>query len=177
MTLPYSENKKLLSSQTKLSRGFTLIEILIVTGIIGVLTSLSIAAYSVYTRNQKFTNTVNDVYNMLQVAKSRASSQYAPSEHCTYDPIDGYRFDGYRVTIDSSDPTNGRVIMSVLCDGAKPMTVINTGAVTVTSTESEITFKSLEGTVDTPSNIEITITSGNSKTITIQPNGKITISN
>ncbi|CAN5157889.1 hypothetical protein BH11PAT1_BH11PAT1_3150 [soil metagenome] len=62
--------------------GFTLIELLIVISIIGILTTLSIAAYSNFNNTQKFNNTANNFINMLQVAKSRASSQYIPSQYC-----------------------------------------------------------------------------------------------
>jgi len=154
-------------------RGFTLVEILIVMGIIALLTSLSIAAYSTYTRNQKFNNAVNDTYNMLQVAKSRASSQYVPSDKCTYDAVAGYVFEGYQVTINASS-----VDLSVRCNGA----VQNVNSVKIpsgilTPVPTTIVFKALDGTVNTSSDIVLTFQDGNIKRITIPKNGKITISN
>lgn len=153
--------------------GFTLVELLIVMGIIALLTSLSIAAYSTYTRNQKFNNAVNDTYNMLQVAKSRASSQVVPSDKCTYDTTNGYVFNGYQVTVNSTS-----IELSVLCNGAvKSVSKVTIPTDMVKPVGTTIIFNALDGTVDTTPDIILTIEDTDTKTITIPKNGKITIGN
>lgn len=71
-------------------KGFTLLELLVVFGIIGILTGISIASYSTFNNTQSLQSAVRDVQNMLSTAKSRAISQVKP-DVCGEAPLSGYQ--------------------------------------------------------------------------------------
>lgn len=60
-------------------KGFTLIELLLVFSIIAILSAFGTAAFINYNQSQKVSNTSLEVVAILNLAKSRATSQVKPS--------------------------------------------------------------------------------------------------
>lgn len=83
-------NKKIISKQ-KFSRGFTMIEMLVVFGLIGFLTVTGLNAFFSYSQNQDYKTAVSDVVYMLNFLRSRAISQAKPPV-CATATLDGYEF-------------------------------------------------------------------------------------
>ena len=69
-------------------QGYTLVELLIVIGIISVITASGIFAAVQYNRNQVITTTANEVASQMLLAKSRAQTQVKPQ---TCSKLDGYQ--------------------------------------------------------------------------------------
>ncbi len=76
------------------SRGFTLIELMVVLSITAVLGTLGIAGFVSYNKSQVLQSSTSEVVTMLNLAKSRAQSQIKPSSLCS-----GGNLTGYKVTI------------------------------------------------------------------------------
>jgi len=72
------------------SRGFTLIEISVAVSILAVVTTMGIAAFVSYSRNQALQTSAYELSTTLNLAKSRAFSQVKP-EQCLNQSLDGYR--------------------------------------------------------------------------------------
>lgn len=81
-------NVKCHMSNVKL--GFTLIEISVVVSILSILTTLGIAAFVNYSRNQSLQTAALELTTTLNLAKSRSFSQVKPQE-CVNQPLEGYR--------------------------------------------------------------------------------------
>jgi prepilin-type N-terminal cleavage/methylation domain-containing protein len=96
-------------------RGFTLLELLTVFGIIAILTSLGIASYNSYTSSQTVQSSANDVATILNSAKSRSLSQVIPVS-CGVNPVTGYQVD---ITING-----GQYTLSAIC-GSKQIIKTN----------------------------------------------------
>ncbi|MEX2007565.1 MAG: prepilin-type N-terminal cleavage/methylation domain-containing protein [Candidatus Levyibacteriota bacterium] len=86
----------------KRNAGFTLIEISVVVSILSILTTLGIASFVNYSRNQSLQTAALDLVTTLNLAKSRSFSQVKPSE-CVNQSLEGYRVsilasdDGYQL--------------------------------------------------------------------------------
>lgn len=165
-----------------MNRGFTLIELLIVISILGILTTFTIASYRTFDSSQKFNNARNDLINTLQVARSRASSQYAPAQYCdqTEPRITDYRvlFSGQTMTVQVNCKLPGAPL------GTLPRVVDVSsstfpGSVTVSSPPLPFTVTfNIQGPTTfsggIPSPATITITDGSQeKKIVITSNGRI----
>ena len=59
----------------KKSEGFTLLELIVVFSIIAILSTIGVASYTSYARQQLLQGAVNDLSAVLNTAKSKASSQ------------------------------------------------------------------------------------------------------
>lgn len=81
----FSRQKKFsfLISHLSFCKGFTLIELLIAVSIISTLSVIGIAGFVNYSRSQTVNNAALDIANMLQVARSYASSQVSPKSTIT----------------------------------------------------------------------------------------------
>src|SRR4030042_4548027 len=71
------------------SRGFTLIELIVVFSILSVLSAAGLASFVTYSRTQAVTNERNNLILILNVAKARAQSQIKPSS-CSTQTLRGY---------------------------------------------------------------------------------------
>ncbi|MBI2195692.1 MAG: prepilin-type N-terminal cleavage/methylation domain-containing protein [Candidatus Levybacteria bacterium] len=93
---------KIENSRVKREWGFTFIEISVVISILSILTTLGIAAFVNYSRNQSLQTAALDLVTTLNLAKSRSFSQAKPPE-CASETLEGYRVsilassDGYEL--------------------------------------------------------------------------------
>ncbi len=104
--------KKLLTHFSPLSSplsslpGFTLIEMVVVLGAMSIITSFSIASLISYSESQLLQSSALDIVSILNVAKSRSSSQVKPTQ------CGGQGLSGYRVNVNSA---TGQYDLSVVC--------------------------------------------------------------
>ncbi len=77
-----------------IQKGFTMIEMIVVFGIMAVLSTIAVAAFVNYNRTQILQVAVSDVSSVLGLAKSRAISQAKPDQ-CTNTSqvLNGYEVD------------------------------------------------------------------------------------
>lgn len=80
------------------SRGFTLIEFIVVLSIIAILSTLGIVAFVNYSRIQALNAAASDVATILQTAKSRAQSQVKPTSGVCSGPS-APALTGYKVVV------------------------------------------------------------------------------
>ncbi len=84
--------------------GFTLIELIVVFSVIAILSTIGIASFVNYSRSQSIQTSASNLTLILDLAKSRASSQVKPSQ--CLGSLNGYQVDILSVTTYS---------LSVLC--------------------------------------------------------------
>ena len=156
-----------MKKQFSIQRGFTLIEILIVFTIIGVLTSLGIAAYASYNSLQVVQTSASDVGNMLTTARSRALSQVKPST-CGTNVLSGYQVD--------LSQSGSSYTLSAVCGSKQPMKTSSLPPQVTfdVSTPASVFFAVSSGTVATPATIKVN-GYGRTKTITISGTGNVSI--
>ncbi len=73
------------------SRGFTLIELIVVFSVISILSTVGIASFIDYSRSQSLQTSASNFAVILDLAKSRTSSQVKPSE--CLGSLNGYQVD------------------------------------------------------------------------------------
>lgn len=162
------------------SFGFTLIELLWSIAIASALSSVGIAAFFTYSRQQALQSAVSDFTTMLQVAKSRAQTQVKPdSGDCSTRSLIGYKVTitidqiahKYRLWIECSDnniqPIDNQE--NTLPNGIKfcnmlPNNVSNT----------EFSFGVLTGVVSGLGSVDI-FGNGIKKTVSVSPSGVIQV--
>jgi len=77
-------------------KGFVLIELIIVTAVIGIVSAIGIGTFVSYSQTQKLQTAINDLRTTLNVAKSNSFSQVKDSALCTQS------LEGYKVVISCS---------------------------------------------------------------------------
>lgn len=164
-------------------KGFTLIEMIVVITVIAIISSVGIASFVDYSRNQEVNKAVSDMANILQEARSRATSQVKPDVvACRNNTLSRYR-----VALCQTDKTqclginkqNYHYELQVDCEGN--YTFIESGKLSTSSNISFITsddgkvfsFPIITGGA-TAGSIGISGYGKPVKTITIEANGKIT---
>lgn len=160
-------SKERKSSDWKIARGFTLIEILLVFALMGVLTATSVNSFFSYNRNQSFRTAVNNVVHELNAEKAKAISQVKPST-CVTPPLEGY---GMWFPVPG---TYYRVDMH--CGGVNYVLArINLPSQVTFATGSQtVFFKVATGTIAASRTIIIT-GYGNTATITVDVSGNISV--
>ncbi len=73
-----------------IQKGFTLIEMVVVFGVIAILSTVAIAGFVNYNRTQILQTGVSELSSTLNLAKSRAISQTKPQE-CSQQILNGYK--------------------------------------------------------------------------------------
>ncbi|MCL6096138.1 MAG: prepilin-type N-terminal cleavage/methylation domain-containing protein [Patescibacteria group bacterium] len=74
------------------SKGFTLLELIIVFSVISILSTVGIASFVDYSRAQSLQSAASSLESTLNLAKSRANSQVKPSL-CSTETLSGYQVD------------------------------------------------------------------------------------
>lgn len=158
---------KILIGNYKFSRGFTLIEILVVFAVMSVILVSSMAAFSSYGRSQTFNSTVADIQQTLNLLRSNSISYVKPAQCGVTQALDGYEF-WY--------PASGTYYrLSVRCGGTYYVLSRKNLPSGITFTNSTTTFfKVSTGTIDSQKTVTIQ-GYGNSKVITIAKTGVISV--
>lgn len=171
----------------KTSLGFTFLELLIVISLISFLSITGIAAFVGYTRVQTLNSGTQDVYTLLQRAKSKSLTQVKSTGpgSCSAAGV----LHGYRVSIISQNDFE----LVARCGGltealatSRPVDIINIKQLPagirfnlLLTTDSWFLFTVLNGGVinsSTTSSGDIVITDGgSSKTITVDSSGTISV--
>lgn len=107
------------------SEGFTLLELIIVFTVIAVISTMGIASFVSYSRNQALVQAGSSLENTLNLARSNSLSQVKPSV-CTGNILSGYQVD--------LDTLNNKYTLSVVCLGLH--------TIQTTSLPNGITFSS-----------------------------------
>lgn len=156
------------------TKGFSLIELLVVVSVIGVLSTLGIAGFSKYNDIQIVQAAANDVATTLNLAKSRALSQVKLGT-CTF--LDN--LEKYEVKIDMSGSFNVYQLIihcSGFLDTIENKTLPkNVQFITVGTTITSISFPVLAGGVEAGGQVEIGLPGGPTKKILIDSVGGIKI--
>jgi prepilin-type N-terminal cleavage/methylation domain-containing protein len=157
-------SKKKTIANWKLTRGFTMVELLVVFALIGFLTVTGVNTFFSYGRNQEYKTAVADVSHTLTLLRSRAISQVKP-------PVCGTaRLDGYEFWYANSG-TSYR--SRVRCGGTYYVLETRSLPQNVTFTTSTTTFfKVSTGTIDAPRNIVLT-GGGRTTTVRVETTGVI----
>lgn len=159
--------------------GFTLIELLVVFSIIGILSTVSIASFANYGKEQQINSGATNLKSILQVAKSRTLNQVKPSS-CTSTE----RLHGYEVRIcglsASSCITQNTFELYVSCGTSKDFISRHKLPETISfdeqgTTTNVLLFKVLSGGVDGSGQIKLVDNGDRSKTVTVTNNGNISI--
>ena len=162
-----------------MAKGFTLIELLFVFSVFAVLSTVGVASFVTYSRAQTLSVATLDLSAMLQVAKSRASSQVKPS-NCGANTLDGYR-----VVIcglaGSICPTASTYELRAVCGPTESIyatkklpTSITFESNTSQTTSVSYMFKTISGGVDGAGKVTLR-GYGNTKSITVDVTGNIHI--
>lgn len=93
------------------SKGFTLLELIIVVALLSSLSIAGVVAYRDYNQRQSLQVAADDLAQVIKLAKSRAISQIQPSD-CS---IGGLSLDGYRINIPSLSQPEYKI--SAICQG------------------------------------------------------------
>lgn len=73
------------------NKGYTLIELIIITSLIGILSTFGVAAFVRYNESQKLNSAVLNAVNIFQTAKTKAQAQIKPSGCLDNESLNGYR--------------------------------------------------------------------------------------
>jgi len=134
----------------KKSEGFTLLELIVVFSIIAILSTIGVASYTSYARQQLLQGAVNDLSAVLNTAKSKASAQVKPST--CLGSLQGYGVTIYKTAVGSHVANS--YTLSASCSGnvspiESPSVNLPTGVTFDSSTDtSSIFFSVLTGAVN-----------------------------
>ncbi len=144
--------------------GFSLIELLIIIGIVILLIVMIVPSLASFRKNQALQNTTNAIVSLLQEARGQTLASY----NTTFYSV---RFETDRAILfsggsyNSSDTTNKVVVFDIPV--VLQTTVLNGGGVSVS-------FDRLKGTTSQHGTITIGISGGESRTVSISSSGVIT---
>lgn len=168
--------------KSRLQSGFTFIELLVVVGTIGLLSTLGIASFVSYSRTQAINSAAFDVVTTFNLAKSRSRTQVKPlTGNCSNLVLEGYLVRIVNnVTYQMEVTCEGSSY--VVSDGTKQLPNAQTGQPITFSAASigkTFLFKVLSGSVQLAggaANDTVVMNGyGITKTITVYANGKIGI--
>lgn len=165
------------------SHGFTLIELLVVFSIIGILSTVSLAAFANYGRDQRLNTATSELVSTLQQAKSKTQSQVKPSACVASDILHGYEVQICGLT-GSSCVSENSYRLYVKC-GTKTILVNNSiknlpsgisfANIGEGTTSTAFLFQILTGGVSGSGSIRLNGENDRQKTITVSNNGNISI--
>jgi prepilin-type N-terminal cleavage/methylation domain-containing protein len=147
-------------------RGFTLLEMLIVFGLMAVLSAIGFASYSSFNGSQSVQSGASDVSNLMNTAKSRSISQVKPTQ-CAGKSLSGYQV---QVTV-----SGGTYMLNVLCGGSTYLIETRKLPTNVTFAAGSTPFVTFMNSSGTPTALSTMTVSGNGKTkvITVSSTGTI----
>lgn len=118
----------------KLSKGFTLLEIIVVFSVISIVATVGVAAFVNYSKTQSLQVSYLDLKNTLATAKSYSISQVKPAECVTYTLI------GYEVNLDIF---NNKYSLIAKCQGFDKILKTSSFPANITFNNSLTTSNSL----------------------------------
>ncbi len=145
-------------------RGFTLIEIMVVLGIMVLIIAVVLPAFSKMRDNQLLKSTTADVFSSLNKAKSQTLSSVSSSEY-------GVHFESDKIVIfkgttySSSDPNNEIVLIT------SPASI---SSISLTGGAVDLYFNRLTGAPNKTGSITVAVSSL-SKAVTISGTGAISM--
>ena len=164
---PRIKVRKSIINNLKSAKGFTLLELIVVFTVIAILSTMGIASFVSYSRNQTLVQAGSDLENTITLARSRALSQVVPAV-CS-----GQVLNGYQVDINT---LNNSYTLSVICLGTHSIqaTTLPANITFSSQTTASSIFYPVISSGATGGNTKIVLT-GYSKTftITIDNNGNI----
>src|SRR3990167_3337050 len=149
------------------SRGFTMIELLVVMSVIIFISSAGVASFSGFNDTQKLQNATFDVSSLLQTAKSEAQSQVKPSSTICSGSLESYKV---KFPINNPHAYN----LAVKCSGSTssydfPLKIVP-DSINIWSSDPVYTFNVLTGYVSETGTVTITA-GGKTKSINIGGQG------
>lgn len=149
--------------KNKLSKGFTMIELIVVVFIIGFISVLSFTGLTTYKYDQVHKNNLDNTLSLLNKARTKAlSGENARDYNININSVNK-TFTLTLVQTDVNDPTY-----------SETLTLDNQTTITETITGSDINFTRFTGATNNTGNITLTTTSGGfskASTIKIYPTG------
>lgn len=87
------------------NKGFTLIEFIVVFGIVSILTGLTLAVYNTFADDQKLNNEAERLVNVLTLAQKKGivGDELSINPACPQAPTPTPNFAGYRVSFDTNN--------------------------------------------------------------------------
>ncbi len=184
----------------RFSRGFTLLELIVVFSVISIVSGIGIFSFVTYSRSQTLTTATNDFVTFLYTAKSRAQSQVKPSDATACSgSLDGYEIrlcSGSTTCEGISDVVQDRTyVVYPRCGGATVPSLadVKTFPTNISfdtdrskTTTTSILFNTISGVVGSgvvglpgiiggPGNVQIDGFNGDKKTIKIDSVGNISV--
>ncbi len=162
-----------------ISKGFTLIELVVASALLVTVSVVGVAAYRSYADAQVLQNIAYDVSLMLQKAKSRAQTQVKPANivSCQTNSLNGFEVKFCdRPSSSCANPVTGRYELHIVCGGVRTSVEgrnVPSNVSFVNPTSPTFYFRVIHGTVNPGS---VTLSSGGKqKIIQVSGLGDITI--
>lgn len=138
------------------SKGYTLIEVLVATTIIMVVTASGIAAYRNFIERQSLTNAGRELVSMLRDAQKRATSGDKP-DACSGSQLQSWSVESlndssYSLTYRCVNPSDGTVIT----DSVRVIELSRHGAMLAPDSDLDISFAVITGRPSAPASIRLT---------------------
>lgn len=159
----------------KLTKGFTLIEIILAIAIIALISFGSYAGFQKFSKQQNLNLTMDTLRNSLNEAKSKAMSQVIVTSACKQATR---TLEGYQVRFDASTNPDQYYYIEEVCSGVAAQTVKtiklppNVSFRTSPPPPSLVRFLILTGLTNGPATITL-ISGTQTKAITVDSSGRI----
>src|SRR3989344_5930643 len=146
-------------------QGFTLIEILVVMGIMGLLVAITFASYRIFSRQVDLETTAQKILSTLQLARNQTQASEDETQYGVHFEVSKYvLFKG--TTYNAADPNNKVYDLT-----SAEIYEINLGG------GSEVVFDRIRGTTANSGNVKVRVLADTSKTrtIAINPAGQVSL--
>ena len=160
-----SSKRARLDSTSSARQGFTLIEILVVIGIMGLLVAITFASYRIFSRQVDLETTAQKILSTLQLARNQTQASEDETQYGVHFEVSKYvLFKG--ATYNAADPNNKDYDLT-----SAEIYEINLGG------GSEVVFDRIRGTSANSGNVKVRVLADTSKTrtIVINPAGQVSL--